>query len=31
MPAVIADVYEVQATVEIRDGRPSVTFGRPLP
>ncbi|CAN5234080.1 ABC transporter ATP-binding protein [soil metagenome] len=30
-PAVIAEVYEVEATVALHHGRPSVTFGRPLP
>ncbi|WP_197379334.1 ABC transporter ATP-binding protein [Mycolicibacterium mengxianglii] len=30
-PAVIAEVYEVEATVELEDGRPCVKFGRPLP
>jgi iron complex transport system ATP-binding protein len=30
-PSVIADVYEVEATVHLDNGRPSITFGRPLP
>lgn len=30
-PAVIADVYEVEATVELENGCPNVRFGRPLP
>jgi iron complex transport system ATP-binding protein len=30
-PAVIAEVYEVEATVDLDNGRPLVRFGRPIP
>jgi iron complex transport system ATP-binding protein len=29
-PEVIAEVYEVEATVALEDGRPNIKFGRPI-